>query len=71
MATQEGPGQLWSVINIAEAANLTPQRVRQMLAMGRIAGFKVGRDWVVQREEALRFLSAHGKHKKTKEAEQP
>ena len=59
---------LWSSKDIAEAADLTPRRVAQLLQAGDIVGNKVGHDWIVQRDEALRFIETHVKYQRKKEA---
>jgi excisionase family DNA binding protein len=52
--------EYWSTQDLADASGLTRQRIRQLLASGRIKGFKVGRDWVIPREEAQRWLRERG-----------
>lgn len=49
--------RLWSVEELAEAVSLTPRRIRQMCAAGEVQAQKVGRDWVVEDEEARRVIA--------------
>jgi hypothetical protein len=42
---------------LADLSGLTQERVRQLVAGGEIQGQKVSRDWVIERDEALRWLS--------------
>ena len=62
---------LWSTQDIARASGLTPRRVAQLLSQGVILGQKFGRDWIIQRDEALRFIAAHVKYRHKREVEEP
>jgi excisionase family DNA binding protein len=46
--------------DLAELSGLTQERVRQLVTVGEIKAHKVGRDWVIPREEAERWLSERG-----------
>lgn len=68
MDNQDKP--LWSSRDIAEATGLTQRRVAQLLQEGAIVGYKVGHDWIVQREEALHFIDTHVKYQRKNEAKE-
>ncbi len=57
MRTPDRP--LWSTKDLANATGLTQQRIGQLLKEGIIIGYKIGREWAIQREEALRFIEEY------------
>jgi len=52
--------KLWTTSDLAEAAGLSQNRLRQILQTVKLEGFKVGRDWAVTDAEARRWLSERG-----------
>jgi len=48
---------LWTVKELAKAANLSHEQVRLLLRGGEIQGSKIGRSWVVDSVEAKRWLT--------------
>jgi len=52
--------QFLGTTDVAEAAGVTREWVRRKVAEGEIEGFKVGRDWLIPREEAKRWLAQRG-----------
>ena len=46
--------KMWSVIQAAEAMGISVQRVRKLLAEGRLKGKKLGGTWVVLKLEYTR-----------------
>jgi hypothetical protein len=46
----------WTTKQLAEAARLTDAYIRQLLLADKLHGRKIGRDWVISNEEAVRFL---------------
>lgn len=55
MTTQ--PPKVWSTQEIASAVGVDESNIRRALIDGRLAGFKVGRAWLVTDEEAKRFIA--------------
>jgi len=52
----EPTGELWSVRDLADMAGVTTSYIRRLVRLGKILGHKVGRDWVISRSEARRWL---------------
>jgi excisionase family DNA binding protein len=52
--------KLYSTSELAEAAGVTRERVRQLVAGGEIKGYKVGQTWVIPDDEARRWLAERG-----------
>ena len=57
---------LWSVSQLSKASGVSGVYIRRLLRQGKIAGQMVGRSWVIQENEALRWLAG----REAKEAEQ-
>lgn len=53
----------WTTAQIAEATGLSQRHVWHLLRKGSIAGYKVGHDWIIQEEEALRFIKEYNENK--------
>ncbi len=49
----------WTTKQLAEAARVTSIYVRQEIRAGNIKCEKIGRDWLIDDEEAQRWLSEH------------
>jgi excisionase family DNA binding protein len=52
--------KLYSTSELAEAAGVSRERVRQLVAGGEIEAYKVGKTWVIPEEEARRWLRERG-----------
>lgn len=52
--------KLFSTSELAEAAGVSRERVRQLVAAGEIEGYKVGQTWVIPEDEARRWLRDRG-----------
>ncbi len=62
--------EFWTTKDLAEAAKVSPEFVRQEIWAGNIEGQKVGRDWVILEEEAQRWLTERqAKQEKTPKSE--
>ena len=63
MDTKQLPDKaMLTTAEVAAAAGVSVVWVRRLLTAGKqIRGEKVGRDWVVSRREALRWLEARGR----------
>jgi hypothetical protein len=48
--------KFWTTNDLAEAADVSPQFIRQEIAAGNIECDKIGRDWAIPEEEAQRWL---------------
>jgi hypothetical protein len=48
---------VWTTNDLAKAAGVTPQFIRQEIWAGNIECQKVGRDWAIPAEEARRWLA--------------
>lgn len=55
-----GKKQYYGTKALADLAGLTQERIRQLIVAGEIRGQKVGRDWIVERDEAERWLRQRG-----------
>jgi excisionase family DNA binding protein len=55
-----GDKKLYSTSELADAAGVSRERVRQLVASGEIHGYKVGKTWVIPEEEARRWLAERG-----------
>ncbi len=52
--------RLWTTKELANTAELTQAYLRYLITTGSIKGFKVNRDWVVEDQEARRWLQSRG-----------
>jgi excisionase family DNA binding protein len=55
--------QYWTTSELADAASVTQGWIRKLLRAGKVDGFKAGRDWLIEEEEALRYLHERGEVK--------
>jgi len=53
-------GVVWTVADLAAAADVTTGRVRQLLRAGTLRGLKVGGRWLIPDQEARWWLT-HGR----------
>lgn len=51
---------MWTTPELAEAAGVDPSTIRRLLAKGALRGKKLGRDWLIEPEEARRYLQQRG-----------
>ncbi len=63
MGKQETSDML--VVDLAEAAGVTGNSIRQLLVKGVLKGRKHGGTWVIPREEAERYLESRKGRKRT------
>jgi hypothetical protein len=49
----------WTTAKIAEETGLSPRHIGHLLRHGVIIGEKPAHDWIIQEEEALRFIKAY------------
>ncbi len=49
----------WTTAQIAQATGLSQRHVGYLLRKGIIAGYKTGHDWIVQEDEAKRFIEEY------------
>ena len=54
-------GRDYTVNELAEAAGVTPTRIRQMLLAGELEGKKWGTAWVIKAKEAEKYLKERGR----------
>jgi excisionase family DNA binding protein len=52
--------ELYTTSDLAKAAAISRERVRQLVVGGKIEGHKVGQSWAITREEARRWLAERG-----------
>ena len=64
MITRE---KTWTVTELAQAANVSDARIRQLLLIGQLEGFKHGPLWAIPNSEAQRYLENREKRGKKKE----
>jgi excisionase family DNA binding protein len=50
----------WSTGELAEAAGVSREWVRRQIVSGEIQASKAGKDWIISRDEAIRWLSERG-----------
>lgn len=48
--------EYWTTKELAKAADVSPEYIRQEIWANNIEGQKLGRDWVIAEEEAQRWL---------------
>ena len=53
----------WTTAQIAEATGLSQRYVGTLLNAGKIIGYKAGHDWIIQDEEAKRFVEEYNQNK--------
>ena len=49
--------RVWTTAELAEAAGVTPTRIRQLLLSEELDGYKLGRDWRVSDRAARDWLA--------------
>ena len=49
----------FTVQQLAQVADLTDARIRQLLISGKLRGEKFGRDWVIDGKDARAWLASH------------
>jgi len=54
-------GRDYTVQELAEAAGVTPTRIRQLLLAGELKGTKWGQNWVIKPREAEKYLRERGR----------
>jgi len=54
-------GRDYTVQELAEAAGVTPTRIRQILLAGDLKGKKWGSSWVIKAREAEKYLKERGR----------
>jgi excisionase family DNA binding protein len=50
----------WSTGDLAQAAGVSREWVRRQIVAGEIQASKAGKEWVISREEAIRWLEQRG-----------
>lgn len=50
----------WTVKELAEAANLDPSRIRQLILGGEISAVKIANTWFIGSDVAQNWLMKHG-----------
>lgn len=58
----------WTTAQIAEATGLTQRHIGTLLNAGKIIGYKAGHDWIIQEEEAKRFVEEYNRGKAQSES---
>jgi len=58
--------ELWSVERLADASGFSGSHVRYLLRKDKIKGSKVGRAWLIEEDEAKRFLGERKEELKQK-----
>lgn len=59
----------WTSAQIAEATGLTQRHIGTLLNAGKIAGYKAGHDWIIQEDEAKRFVEEYNRGKSKTESQ--
>jgi hypothetical protein len=52
----------WTTTKLAEAAGVDPSNIRHLLAHGTLQGYKLGREWLIEPDEAERYLQLRRRH---------
>jgi hypothetical protein len=52
--------QYWTTTELAEAADVSSARIRQLLLEDKLQGTKAGPVWIVSHTDAVRFLRERG-----------
>jgi len=60
----------WTTAQIAAATGLSQRHVGHLLRHKVITGYKTGHDWIVQEEEAQRFVKEYNEGKKQLEEQE-
>lgn len=58
-AAESAPIELYTSAEVAEILRLHPQVVQRKLQAGEIPGYRIGREWRVERSQLMAWLEAH------------
>lgn len=61
MEKEKGKIIVYTVQELSELLNTTPQTVRKFINEGKIKGNKIGRQWLVEESAVLEFLRGDNK----------
>jgi excisionase family DNA binding protein len=60
--------ELLSLRSAAELLGITPDTLRAQIHRGRLTAIKLGRDWLVRRDEVARYAAARRRERRAGEA---
>lgn len=71
MQEHDGEQHDWTTATLAQAAEVSTARIRQVLIAGRLRGRKAGRDWLVAEADARAWLAQREARRLAKAAKEP